>query len=161
MAIQGGYTLDHNKAFVGQIADGQLSDIVSKLNKGAANIAFGSAVVEDGVDAAKLPTTASTAPNFVGVAVRELNRAYAHTDGSDFGAVANKDFSVMTTGAIWVKVGEAVTARDPACFYITAGNFGKFGKTAAGGSQIAIPNAKFLTSATANGIALLSLVIGG
>lgn len=159
--VQASYDLNHGAAWAGMVADDQLANIISKLNTDTATIPYGKGVVADGVDGAKLPATGATAVNFVGVAVRELNRAYGAGDA--FGAVVKKDFSVMTVGVIWVKVLEAVVARDPAFLRIGSTGPGDFCKTAgsAATESIAIPGAKFLTSASAGGLAKVSFVVGG
>ena len=126
--VQASYDLNHGAAWAGMVADDQLANIVSKLNTDTGNIAYGKGVVADGVDGAKLPATGAVAANFVGVAVRELNRAYAASD--TFGAVVKKDFSVVTVGVIWVKVLEAVNARDPAFLRIGSTGPGDFCKSA-------------------------------
>lgn len=159
--VQASYDLNHGPAWAGMVADDQLANIISKLNTDAGTIAYGKGVVADGEGGAKLPATGATAANFVGVAVRELNRAYTASD--IFGAVVKKDFSVMTVGVIWVKVLEAVVARDPAFLRIGSTGTGDFCKTAgsAATESIAIPGAKFLTSASAGGLAKVSFVVGG
>lgn len=159
--VQASYGLNHDAAFVGMVADDQLANIVSKLNTDAAIIPYGKGVVADGEGGAKLPATGAVAANFVGVSVRELNRSYTANDA--FGAIVKKDFSVMTVGVIWVKVLEAVVARDPAFLRIGATNPGDFCKTAGTGAteSIAIPGAKFLTSAASGGLAKVSFVVGG
>jgi len=162
--VQATYGLNHNPAFVGMVADDQVCNIVSKLNNDTAIIGYGKAVVADAADAeqgAKLPTSASVAADFIGVAVRELNRSYLATD--TFGAVTDKDFSVITVGTIWVIAAEAVNARDPAFFRVGATGLGDFAKSAGTGATaaVAIPGAKFLTGGAAGSIVKLSFVVGG
>lgn len=159
--VQASYNLNHGNAWAGMVADDQLANIVSKLNTDTATIAYGKGVVADGENGAKLPATGAVAANFVGVAVRELNRSYAAAD--TFGAPVKKDYSVMTVGVIWVKVLEAVAARDAAYLRIGSTSPGDFCKTAGTGAteSIAIPGAKFLTAASAGGLAKISFVVGG
>ena len=47
------YRLNHGKAFQGMVADGELANIISKLNTDTVTIAYGKAVVRDGDNAAK------------------------------------------------------------------------------------------------------------
>ena len=70
MAVQGGNALNHGVAYAGMVADGELSNAVSKVNKGTVNIAFGLGVVTDGDDGAKLPVAGSTAAQFIGAGCR-------------------------------------------------------------------------------------------
>lgn len=157
----GSYGLNHGNAFAGMVADGQLSNIVSKLNSSAVIIPFGKAVFRDGETAAQLPTATSTAVQFVGVAVRELNRSY-HTDDA-FGAVPAKDFSVLTTGAIWVTVADAVVVGADVFVRVGATGQGDFSSAVGADATLGvqISGAKFLTSAAAGSLAKVSFVIGG
>lgn len=158
--VQSSYGLNHNAAFAGMVADGQTENIVSKLNTTNATIPYGKGVIRDGENGVGTITTATTAAEFVGVAVRELNRSYTMTD--DFGAVQDKDFSVLTMGTIWVHVrDEAVSPGDPVALIINATNPGDFKTTAGASDAVTIPGAKFLTAAAADGLAKISFVVGG
>jgi len=164
MPVQGGNAINHGVAYAGMIADGQLYNGVSKLNKGTANIAFGLGVVTDGDDGAKLPVAASTAAQFVGVVVRELNRAYAATDV--VGAVAKRDMTVETVSNIWVTARVAVAKDDPVYLVVgdgTGTNQGQFSNVIGAAATLAVllPNAKWVSSAGAGALAKISLRIGG
>ena len=161
MSITGGYTLTHGAAYAGQVTSLRLSNIDTKLNKGADNIPYGKAVVTDGDDGAKLAEAGSTAAQFNGVAVYELNRAY--TDAETFGAQAGRDFSVLTVGSVAVRVDVNVSKDDEVFFRTGANNTGDFSNVAGSGAtaSVQIPGAKFLTSANAGELAEISLVIGG
>ena len=127
MAVQGGNALNHGVAYAGMVADGELSNAVSKVNKGTVNIAFGLGVVTDGDDGAKLPVAGSTAAQFIGIVKRELNRAYTATDV--VGAVAKRDMSVETVAPVWVTARVAVAKDDPVYLVIgdgTGTNQGQF-----------------------------------
>lgn len=155
------YGLNHDAAFTGMVADGQVANIVSKINDDTVTVAYGKGVVRSGEKGFKAATADSTAGNFVGVLVRELNRAYA--DGATFGAPIDRPASVLTAGVIWVTVAEDVAVGDAAFLRVGTDNTGDFAKAV--GSEatasVAIPGAKFLTAATAGGLAELSLVVGG
>lgn len=155
------YSLNHGKAFQGMIADGQVANIISKLNTDTAIIAYGKFVVRDGDNSAKLPTAASTADQIVGVAVRELNRSYTNADA--FGAIQAKEFSVLTAGVIWVKALEAVVSGDAAFGRVGTTGAGDFAKSAGADAtlSVAIPGAKFVSSGAAGTLVKLSLVVGG
>ena len=155
------YGLNHDTAFTGMVADGQVANIVSKINDDTATVAYGKGVVRNGEKGFKAATADSTGGNFVGVLVRELNRAY--TDGATFGAPVDRPASVLTAGVIWVTVAEDVAVGDAAFLRVGATQTGDFAK-AAGSAEtlsVTIPGAKFLTAATAGGLAKLSLVVGG
>lgn len=155
------YGLNHDAAFTGMVADGQVANIVSKINDDTVTVAYGKGVVRSGEKGFKAATSASTADQFVGVLVRELNRSYA--DGATFGAPIGRPASVLTAGVIWVTVAEAVAVGDAAFLRVGATQTGDFAKTAGESAtlSVAIPGAKFLTAATAGGLAKLSLVVGG
>lgn len=164
MPVQGGNAINHDIAYEGMVADGEVSNGVSKLNKGATNIAYGRGVVSDGDDGAKLPAAGSTALQFIGVVRRELNRAYTSTDV--FGAVSKRDMTVETMAPIWVRPLVAVTKDDPVYLVIgdgTGANQGRFSNVAGTGPTLAvlIPSAKWVTTTGAGVLGKISLKVGG
>lgn len=167
MPVQGGNAIDHGRAYAGMPADGQTYNHVSKVNNGAANVPYGYGVVTDPADVeqgAILPTSTSTAAKFIGVAVRELNRAYTSTEV--FGAPIDRDMTVRTAGPIWVTARVAVVKDDPVYLVIgdgTGTNQGQFSNVVGAAATLAvlIPNAKWVSSAGAGALAKISLVIGG
>lgn len=164
MPVIGGNAIDHGKAYAGMPADAQLYNHVSKLNTGAVNIPYGYGVVSDGDEGAILPTSTSTAADFVGIAVRELNRAYTSTE--TFGAPIDRDMTVRTAGPIWVTARVAVEKDDPVYLVVgdgTGTNQGQFSNVIGAAATLAvlIPNAKWVSSAGAGALAKISLVIGG
>ena len=70
---------------------------------------------------------------------------------------------MLTAGVIWVTVAEAVAVGDAAFLRVGATQTGDFAKTEGSTAtlSVAIPGAKFLTAASAGGLAKLSLVVGG
>ncbi|QDP56537.1 MAG: hypothetical protein Tp118SUR00d2C21406351_43 [Prokaryotic dsDNA virus sp.] len=161
MAIVGGYTLNHNAAYAGMVADGQLLNSVSRVNKGTDNILFGKGLVSDGEDGAKLPVPASTAAQFNGVLKRELNRA--HTDADPQGALPKYDMTVVTEGVIWVTVLDTVAKDAPVYLRVGATDAGDFSGIAGTGDTagVLLPNAKFLTAGDAGDLVKISLGLGG
>lgn len=159
------YSTQHEAAYAGMLVDQEVCNITSKLNKSTTvTIPFGYGVVSDGDGGGKLPVQSATAANFVGVAMRELTRAY--TAGQVFGAVPQRDFAVVTTGTIWVTARVAVTKDQPVYLVVgdgTGTNQGQFSNTVGAGSTLAvlIPDAKWVTSAAAGALAQISLNIGG
>lgn len=161
MPVLGGNAIDHGKAHAGLLADDQTKNIISGLVKNS-NIPFGSGVVR-GANAGEVTaaTAASTADQFVGVAVYELNRAY--NAGEVFGAVEDMDASLLTMGVIWVQVAAAVTAGQTAYMGVGANVVGKWSNAAGAGDTLAVEigGAKFLDTAAVDGLARLSIVVGG
>lgn len=163
MGVQDSYSTTHEAAYAGQV-DGQLKNVISKLNKGSAVIPYGKGVVSDGADGAQLPQSSSTAAQFNGVVKYELNRAQADNAGDNAGAVAGQDFSVVTTGAIYVRAAEAVAKDDPVFLRVGATRNGDFANDASAGATLGVqvPNAKFLDAATnAGDLVRISLNLGG
>lgn len=160
MPVLGGNAIDHGVAYAGQVADLQLCNTVSKLNKGAVGIAYGKGVVTDGEDGAKLPLPASTAAQFVGVVKYELNRARTATE---VGAVAKYDMTVVTKGVIWVTVLDTVAKDAPVYLRVGATGAGDFSGIvgAAGTLGVLVANAKFLTGGDAGDLVKISLGLGG
>lgn len=161
MAVQGGYTINHRAALAGMVADGQLCNTVSKLNKSdTVYIPWGSGVVSDGENGAELPGSSSTAAEFNGVVKYELNRA--HADGTS-GAIPLYDMTVVTTGAIWVNALDTVDKDDAVYLRVGATGAGSFSGIAGTGATagVLVPNAKFLTGGEAGDLVKISLVVGG
>ena len=160
MTVQTTYAIDHNEAYAGMKADQQVNNTVSKLNKSAANIEFGKAIASDGEDGGKLPL-AVAANTFVGVAMRELNRAIA--DGDALGAVPDRDFTVITHGAVWVTVLDTVAKDDPVYMRVGATDTGDFSGIVGAGVTLGVllPNVKFLTGGDAGDLVKISIGVGG
>lgn len=161
MAVQTSYNLDHGQAYEGMVADQQLLNTISKLNKGASNIPFGLAIVTDGEDGGKLPVGGDTAAQFNGVAMRELNRAIE--DGDTLGAVAGNDFTVITEGVVWVTALDTVAKDAPVYMRIGATSIGGFSGIVGTGVTLGVllPNVKFLTGGDAGDLVKISLGLGG
>lgn len=161
MPVQTSYSIDHGAAYAGMIADGQVSNTISKLNKSGATIPFGYGVVSDGENAATIPGDASTAAQFNGVVQYELNRAYA--DGDTFGAPDERDMSVVTHGVVWVPVLDTVAKDAPVYLRVGATGRAQFSGIVGTGVTLGVlvPNAKFLTGGNAGDLVKISLGLGG
>lgn len=161
MSVQGGYTLNHNAALPGMVADGQLLNSISRVNKSSSvYIPYGSGLVTDGEDGAKLPVPASTAAQFNGVLKYELNRA--HPDSTS-GAIPLYDMTLVTVGSVWVYVLDTVTKDVPVYLRVGATGAGQFSGVVGTGATLGvlIPGAKFLTGGDAGELVKISLNVGG
>lgn len=160
MAVIGGNTIDHGVAYAGQVADLQLRNKISKLNQTGASIAYGKGLVTEDEQSAQLPVPASTAAEFNGVLVYELNRA--RQDG-ETGAPDGYDMTLLTEGVIWVTVLDTVAKDDPAYLRVGATGAGDFSGIVGTGATlgVALPGAKFLTAGDAGDLVKLSLGLGG
>lgn len=153
------YSTTHGAAYAGMLADQQLYNTVSKLNKSTTvTVPFGRGVVTDGDDGAKLPVSGSTAAQFVGITMRELTRAYR--EGDVFGAVPVRDFAVITRGVVWVPAAVTVAKDDPVYMVLADGTFSNVIGTGAT-LAVLVNNAKWVSSAAAGVLAKISLGIGG
>ena len=161
MPVQNSYGVYHDQAYAGMVADGQLGNAISKLNGDTVTIPYGKGVVSDGENSSKLPVSGSVVAEFNGVAIRELNRAYA--DGDTFGAPKDMDMSVLTQGVIWVTALVTVVKDEPVFLRVGATDPGDFSNIASSGATlgVAIDGAKFLTGGGAGDLVKISLGMGG
>lgn len=119
-------------------------------------IGFGLAVAQGSQDG-ECRALAATSDKVVGVSV------FSHADNENTGVAgyaAQSAVSVLRKGVIWVKVEEAVVAEDPV--YVravaTTGEVaGAFRKSADGTDTILLSGCKFLSSAAAGALALVSV----
>lgn len=162
MSVQGGNAIDHGFAYAGMVADLQLCNGVSKLNKSeTVYIPYGSGVVTDGDDGAELPGAGSTAAEFNGVVKYELNRA--RTDQNLTGAIPLYDMTVITHGVVWVTVLDTVAKDAPVYLRVGATGNGEFSGVVGSGATLGVllPNVKFVTGGTAGQLVKISLGLGG
>ena len=141
----GTYTGQHELGYAGQIAESQVAkDVASRAIETAA-VGFGIAVGAGTADgSAKLG-----GGDFQGVTVADKTRA---ADEYAVGEMAG----VMRKGTIWVVADGAVDPTDTVTYTAADGKIG--GKAASGSNIVAIPGAKFETTA-ADG-ALVRLYLG-
>lgn len=160
MAVLGGNTIEHGVAYAGQVADLQLRNKVSKLNQTGASIAYGKGLVTEDEQSAQLPVPASTAAEFNGVLVYELNRA--RQDGES-GAPDGYDMTLLTEGVIWVTVLDTVAKDAPVYLRVGATGAGDFSGIVGSGDTLGVllPNTKFLTAGDAGDLVKISLGLGG
>lgn len=160
MAVQTSYDYYMGESLDGMKADMEAYNTVSKLNKSDAVIPFGTPVFTDGDDGMLPAVSGNTSAGFIGITMRELNRAYTDAQiSSGIGAVPGFDATVMTTGVIWVSPLVAVKKNDPVFVDVKSGKITNV--AGAEGATIAVPNAKFVSTAAAGKRAKVSLVIGG
>lgn len=153
---QTNYTLDQPIAVAGLLGD--IGENYVRSYKPSVQMPFGVLAVLSGTvgDVAALPTTTGdVTTKAVGVTVFSQNVV---NDGTPGYPANGQTANVVRSGAVWVKVEESVNAEDPA-FVRFAGvgpliQLGAFRKSADAGS-VALPGLKFLSSAVANGFALL------
>ena len=160
MAVQTSYQDYLGDAYVGMLADMQNRNIISKVNNTTAVIPFGRPVFTDGDSGMQAATTTSTAAQFIGITMRELNRAFTDAEiTAGIGAVPERDGAVLTVGCIWVAAAVAVAKDDPVYVVLSTGLFTNVAGDS--GTTIQITNAKFVSTAAAGALSKISLVNGG
>lgn len=161
MAVQTSYSVYHAEKYAGAVNSVNPYATESKLNTDTVNIPFGYGVVADGESGMKLPTAGSVIADFVGVSMRELNRAYA--DGAAFGAEKDQDGTVVTHGRVAVVAGATVANRDPVFLGVGSAVAGKFTNVAGTGTTAAVQvvGAKFQEAGVDGAAVWVSLGLGG
>ena len=164
MSVQTSYAINHAAAYAGMVFSLEAYNTISKLNKGAAVIPHGLGVVTDGDNGAKLPVSGSTAAQFNGVVMYEINRA--QKDGDVSGVTPGQDYTVITHGEVYVKANVAVVKDDPVFLIVSTGSGtsqGEFSNVIGSGDTlgVAITGAKWTSSADAGALAKISFGIGG
>lgn len=141
MAVQTSYSTNITPAFVGQIANTEIYNVISRTIEDA-NVGFGVALAQGAEDmGAKVGTG-----TFIGVTVRDRSVEAKNQNTFAVGSTAG----LMTKGVIWVVAGETVVAGDAAGFDAT----GKIVKAATGTE---IPSARFDTSGSTGELVKLRL----
>lgn len=143
MPLQTSYSSIMAVAHAGMVVNTELANVISRTVT-AGEIGFGQVAVQGASDHTVRPSDVGLT-DFVGITVRDQAVDPQTPNVYGIGSTA----AVMTKGVIWVVAGEAVAAGDPVYFDPTS--FGAFLNDAAGGNAILIPNARFDTSATAQG----------
>ncbi len=145
-------------AFAGLIADGmQPKDVVSKVNVVAAVLlGYLVSLGADGDDSIIAPAAAgdvTTTP--IGVVMH--SHAIESSPSGDPQWPIKSTPSILREGRIWVVVEDAVDAQAPAFVVHTGGDEGVFRSDVDGGNASALPGAKFVTSTTGAGLAVVEL----
>lgn len=159
---QTSYSLQHAKAVAGMVADSQVNNTISKVNKSAQVLQYGRFVARAGDDGMNPLLPATTANDILGVVRYELNRAQA--DGAVMGVPVDRDGAVLTMGTIWVESIGTVAAGSPVFVVVADGDDkGKVAGAAGSGATLAVefPGAIFAEAAVAGQLAKISLKVGG
>lgn len=148
-------------ALAGMVADGAGSphDIVSRANI-VDEIPFGVAVADIAGDEDTIELPTSSGAKICGIAVRDLKVEEGQAS-IDNAYPANSKCAVMKKGRIWVIVEKAVTVDDSVFVRHTAngGNtqLGAFRDDSDTNRALQIVNARFITSTTGAGIAIVEI----
>ena len=147
--------------YAGMAADDGPKDVLSAYNREGSALPFGLALIKGtGPNDVKKPTGATVAGDLLGIA--EFTHAYknydlSNADGIPVGGMVN----LARKGRYLVKVEEAVLVGDTAFVRIASGAggtvLGSFRRSADTSTAISWTGVKYLTAASANGLAVIDL----
>ena len=156
---QTAYSVNQGVALEGGLYDIGDNDILSYLVQDSGGILFGKGVAQGTADdQAKLPAAAADVTDkFLGI-----SQAVQGIEADSSGVVKyvqKAAMGVVRKGRVWVKVEEAVAPHDPVyCRYAAGGlGVGSFRKSTGTSEAALVSGAKYLTTAGANGLALVEL----
>lgn len=163
MFNQTAYTINHDKAIAGMVADGEVNNTISKVNKSAQVLQYGRFVARAGDDGMNPLAADTTAANVLGVLRYEVNRAQG-LQAAVAGVPSDRDGSVLTMGTVYVETIAAVTAGAPV-FAVVAQNANTGKAAGAVGADatlaVAVTGATFAESAASGKLVKVSLKVGG
>lgn len=150
MATQSTYVANIRAAVAGLRANMEPADITSRTVE-TTGIGFGKVVQQGaGDNGCKSDLTGMTAQTFIGITL--MDRGTRPETPDVFAPYESA--RIMRKGSVWVAVGEAVT---PASIPTVTLATGVIGDTAVGAGVVAIPGARYETSTTGAGLAVLFL----
>lgn len=160
--VQQSYALEHDALLEGQLSDIRDNTIGTYVNETDAVVPFGNIVTyaSGGTVANSAKTLAATGETVLGINV--LTYVDETAEDSD-GRPGVKDAQVMNVaneGAVAVYVTGAVNPSSPVRVLYSAsgtGKAGQFSHAFASGKTVRLSNARFLTSTTGSGLAILEL----
>lgn len=160
--VQQSYALTHNALLEGQLSDIRDNTIGTYVNETGAVVPFGNAVVyvTSGTVPNSAKTIAATGDTVLGVNVLTYVNETALNSDNRPGVKNNQAMNVANEGAVAVYVTGAVTPASIVRVLYAAsgtGKAGQFSHAYASGKTVRLSNARFLTSTTTSGIAVLEL----
>lgn len=160
--VQQSYALTHDALLEGQLSDIRDNTIGTYVNETDAVLAFGNVVVYNsgGSVANSAKTIAATGDTVLGLNVLTyVDETALDSDGRP-GVKDQQVANIANEGAVAVYVTGAVTPASPVRVLYAAsgtGKAGQFSHAFASGKTVRLSNARFLTSTTTSGIAVLEL----
>ena len=160
--VQQSYALTHTALLEGQLSDIRDNTIGTYVNETGAVVPFGNAVVyvTSGTVPNSAKTIAATGDTVLGVNVLTYVDETALNSDNRPGVKNNQAMNVANEGAVAVYVTGAVTPASIVRVLYAAsgtGKAGQFSHAYASGKTVRLSNARFLTSTTTSGIAVLEL----
>lgn len=160
--VQQSYELQHEALLEGQLSDIRDNTIGTYVNETGAVLAFGNVVVYNsgGTVANSAATISGSSDVVLGLNVLTYVDETALDSDSRPGVKAQQVCNVANEGAVAVYVTGAVTPASPVRVLYSAsgtGKAGQFSHAFASGKTVRLSNARFLTSTTTSGVAILEL----
>lgn len=149
---QTSYSINQSAAVSGQLGTAEPYSAIS-MNNPTDVIEFGRMVAKVSADENGVQLPSGGSADLLGVAIRKV-----HSEDSNY--PAGSDVGVLRRGQIYVQVEQTVVAGDPVYVRHTdpgALGLGVFRKDADTSDAVLVPEARYLTGASANGVALLDL----
>ena len=160
MPVQTSYQNYMGEAYPGMLVNMEVFNTISKVNTTSAMIPYGSPVFSDGDVGMKPGAAGLTANQFMGITMRELNRAYTDAEqASGIGVPVGRDGTIVTMGVVYATASVAVAKDDPVYVVLATNAFSNV--AGADGTTVLIPNAKWVSTGTAGSLSKISLVNGG
>lgn len=159
---QTSYAMDQESNVAGDLAYSNIDQCTILTYKNPVDqIKFGRAVAKVSADENGVEKPDSGSSVIVGVSLRDLTIEYDSSNENLYPALS--DVSVMRRGQVYVYVEEDVTPDDAVFVRHTANggltDLGAFRTDSDSSNALALTTAKFLTSASAGGVAILDLNI--
>lgn len=160
--VQQTYALQHDPLLEGQLSDIRDNTIGTYVNESNGVIAFGNVVVYNsgGTVANSAKTIAGTGDPVVGVNILTYVDETARDTNSRPGVKDEQVLNVANEGAVAVYVHGSVTPATPVRVLHTATGVkyaGQFSATVISGNTALLSNARYLTSVTGSGLAVVEL----
>lgn len=160
--VQQSYALVHAALLEGQLSDIRDNTIGTYVNETNAVLAFGNVVVyaSGGTVANSAKTISATGETVQGVNILTYVDETALDANNRPGVKDEQVLNVANEGAVAVYVTGAVTPASPVRVLYSAsgtGQAGQFSHAFASGKTVRLSNARFLTSTTGSGLAVLEL----
>lgn len=153
MAIaQSTYSASPAIGLPGQIANEELKNIISKIVETSGGINFGQPAARSATNANENSCRLmASGAAFLGIAV--LNRAVAADADDPDNYAQYATAALLTQGTIFVTAGATVVPGDDVYWDSATGKYG----TTSGGTNVAIPGARFENNAVDGGMAIISV----
>ena len=160
--VQQAYAFTHDRLNEGQISDIRDNTIITGLNETSVVLPFGNILVYNtaGTVANSVTTISGASDTVMGLnALTYVDETALNADSRP-GVKVQQAVNTLSEGAVAVYVTGAVTPQSPVRVLYSAsgtGKIGQFSHAFASGKTVRLSNARYLTSTTSSGLAVLEL----